>query len=98
VNLIARIFARPLEKETIEIDHPLQVGLGASALNEDSGDSFAAGHERCRRRSQAAAVNEDLAGIDPRMSNGLIERFSIVANLGVVVELAARLAFAVTCA
>jgi hypothetical protein len=79
----------------IEMDHPLEIGESAAALNRDAGDALAFGDQRRCGRAQAVAEDDDARGIDPRMAGNRVERLAVMSDLGIVIEGAARDAFAV---
>ena len=75
--------------DPLEIDHPLEIGIGAAALDEQAGDPFPLGDERRDGGAEADAVDHDAVGIDPGVAGELVERLAIVADLGIVIERAA---------
>src|SRR5687768_15471600 len=89
LDLLGPVLARPLDIESVEIDHPFEIGGRAAAMDDHARDLAAPRDEGRSGRAEAAAVDDDAVAIDPLVPRQLVERLAIMANLGVVIELVA---------
>src|SRR5215210_6752332 len=76
LDLVRAIVAGPLDIEAVEIDHSLEISLGAPTLDDDPGELAAFSNQRRGGRAEAAAHDDDAVGVDPGVTRKLVERLA----------------------